>query len=117
MEIVMKAYLTLFALGALVSCEGEPPVAPQNPIGQSSEVAAPAESASADAMPAPAPGASPPVATTQVATSSDGGALSVTDAATAAPVPSATVSHGNIVGSVSTQPVSLRGQAVVYLED
>jgi plastocyanin len=118
MEIVMKVQLTLFALGALASCEGEPPVAPQNPIGQSTEVSAPAGSASADAMPEPAPGASTtPSAPTPVATSSDGGALTITDAAASVPVPSATMPHGNIVGSVSTQPASLRGQAVVYLED
>jgi plastocyanin len=37
--------------------------------------------------------------------------------AAALPVPPLSIPRGNIVGSVTTQPASLKGQAVVYLED
>ena len=125
----MKRLLTLLAFvsfGPIVSlgCEGEPPVmAPENPPGTASEVAA--ASAQPSGEPAPPTAASmtacPPPPCTPVA--SAGPAASATssaaDASSAAalPVPPASIPRGNIVGAVTTRPAALQSQTIVYLED
>jgi plastocyanin len=135
----MKPIVMLVALAAagpvasLAACEGEPPVmAPGNPSGAASEVAsAPAAasaSAGAEAPAAPAAptmgpmmGCPPPPCAATTAVSSAGTAPAASaapaEAAGSLPVPPPSVPRGNIVGTVTTKPAALQGQAVVYLED
>jgi plastocyanin len=124
MGIEMKLHLTLFALGSLLACEGEPPIAaPENPIGQGTVVTAPSASASVEApAPAPVTSACPPPPCTPVApvaSSASSAAPAAPEASASPALPEAPVSipRGNVVGTVTTQPPNLRGQSVVYLED
>jgi plastocyanin len=124
--VVFAGVAPFVTLATLAGCEGEPPVmAPQNPSG-----AGPVASASAPATVEEAP--PPPVATTAcppppcapVASASApvaGGAPAASaasaDSSAALPVPPPSIPRGNIVGTVTTKPAALQGQAVVYLED
>lgn len=130
----MKRTITLlfFAaagpLLALPACEGEAPVmAPENSMGAPKGVASEeAPSAQASSEPSAAPSACPPPPCTPVAASSVASANPAASASAAPaepsagaalPVPPQSIPRGNIVGAVTTQPPSLKGQAVVYLED
>jgi plastocyanin len=130
----MKQIVMLVALAAagpalsLAGCEGEPPVmAPGNAPMAPSEVAAASASApqSVEAAPPSAPTACPPPPCAPVgaaiASASASPATSVgaapSESAGALPVPPVSVPRGNVVGTVTTKPAALQGQAVVYLED
>jgi plastocyanin len=132
----MKPIVMLVALAAagpavsLAGCEGEPPVmAPGNPSTAPSEVAsAPATASAPAAAEAPAtsaPMACPPPPCMAVGSAAAAGSASAVPGASVAPaestaalpVPPVSVPRGNIVGTVTTKPPALQGQAVVYLED
>jgi plastocyanin len=108
-------------LAALAGCEGEPPVmAPENPSGTGSAMASVAPPTSAEPAPPeattscpPPPCAPAPVASVAAAPAASASASE----AAALPVPPPSIPRGNIVGAVTTKPVALQGQAVVYLED
>ena len=121
--------ILVFLAGAALSplaCEGEPPAtAPENPPGRAT--AAPLAQAQA-VQPAPPPSPTvvaavgPPPAN-ELATSPDGmvsAAPTSEEVVSPGPSPSdrpSPIPPGNIVGTVSTKPAAVSGQAVVYLED
>jgi len=129
---LLVAIASVPPLASLVACEGEPPVnSPENPLGVQSVV--PSASAAPSALEATA---TPPVTTKPPVTigclpapCSSLAAPSIAEAsasASAAPesgssdtpsVPPPAVVRGNIVGTLTTKPAALMGQAVVYLED
>jgi len=124
------ALLLLAAAGPLASlsaCEGEPPaVSPENPTAASAEVTSatptPTEQASAPAAAAtgcPPPPCSPATVAAVASVSAAPAASAAPEApsASSATAPPEPIPRGNIVGTVTTVPASLKGQAVVYLED
>jgi plastocyanin len=127
--MMMKRLLLLSVLTAapflapLVACEGEPPInAPENTLGAPSAVAAMTASANPQESPPPVmPGCAPPPCAPAPSASIAPVGASATSApespSVAAGAAGALVLRGNIVGSLTTKPVSAIGQAVVYLED
>jgi len=134
----MKRLFTLLALttagplASLSACEGEPPImAPENASGAASEAPAAAArptaevqtpepvAAPAPAVASPAMTACPPPPCAPVAPIASAGASAAPEPGAAAPlpVPPPTIPRGNLVGTVTTKPAGLAGQAVVYLED
>ncbi len=124
----MKRFLTLLALvsagpiEALVACEGEPPVmAPENPSGASSGPAMASAPVTNEPPPAPPPAmmasCPPPPCTPVASAAASTSSTPEASAAAALPVPPVSVARGNIVGTLTTKPPSLAGQAIVYLED
>jgi len=123
--LILAAIATVPPLASLVACEGEPPVnAPENPLGVQPVVASVSATASTPEAPAtasvttgclPPPCSPTPVPSTAAASASASAAPESGASATAVPPPA--VVRGNIVGSVTTKPAALIGQAVVYLED
>jgi plastocyanin len=125
-----KSILTLVALAGvaplacLAGCEGEPPVmAPENPSGTGSAVAVAAPPPASTEAPPPAPTVCPPppcapvaVASASAAPASSTGPAESSSAG-ALPVPPPSIPRGNIVGTITTKPAALQGQAVIYLED
>ena len=122
----MNRLLVLAALAALpplllAACEGEPPVnAPENPS------TAPSAAASASATPVAAAAESAPPATAAPAcppppcapaSASVASAAQPAESLDAGLIPPPSIARGNIVGSLTTKPASLAGQAVVFLED
>ena len=131
----MKRTLTLLFLTTLgpvasgltlAACEGEPPImAPENGGGAPLAASSAASDVAADATnaePAQAACPPPPCAATSAAPMASGsagpaGSAGPEGSAAALAVPPPSVPRGTIVGSVTTQPASLKGLAVVYLED
>jgi plastocyanin len=127
----MKRLLSLIALTAIgplasLACEGEPPVmAPENPPGSAggAEVAvASASSAPEVEAPPPAQTVCPPppctpVSSGAVATAAPPASGSASAEPAPLPVPPTSVPRGNILGVVTTKPVGLQAQAIIYLED
>jgi plastocyanin len=122
----LVALLGATPLAYLAGCEGEPPVmAPENPAGTGSAVAAVAPPPASTEAPAPPPAQTacpPPPCAPMMATSGSAGpapsgAPAESSSAAALPVPPPSIPRGNIVGLVTTKPAALQGQAVVYLED
>lgn len=127
----MKRLLTLFALTAigpvafLLACEGEPPVmAPENAAGSagvSDFVVASASSTPEVESAPPSQSVCPPPPCTPVssaiAAAPPASASASASAEAALPVPPKSIPRGNIVGVITTKPVGLQAQAIVYLED
>jgi plastocyanin len=130
---VSRNLWTLGALGmvaaagpllSLAACEGEPPVnAPENTLSASAAAsiasaasAAAAETASATPSVCPPPPCTP-VASSAAPVASAASGAPEGSAAAALPVPPPSIPRGNITGTVTTKPVGLTSQAVVYLED
>jgi plastocyanin len=127
----MKRLLSLFALTAigplasLLACEGEPPVmAPENPSGSAggSDVTVASAGPSPEVDTSTAQTACPPPpcapASSAVAAAPAASGSAAPEGSTAAlPVPPTSVPRGNILGVITTKPVGLQAQTIVYLED
>ena len=122
----LPALAALSPMASLLGCEGEPPInSPENTMGASS-AATVASAPAAQETPAPPPMtlacppppcAPAPLAATASASTSTAAAPEAPSASAAGVIPPPAITRGNIVGTVTTKPASLMGQAVVYLED
>ena len=126
---VLAAFAAVPPLASLVACEGEPPInAPENTQAAPSAVtvasAPTTEEAPAPHMMAhmmmsacPPPPCAPAAAVAATAAASGNAAPDTPATSASAIIPPPGIPRGNIVGTVTTKPPSLSGQAVVYLED
>ena len=123
----LAAFATAAPLASLLACEGEPPInGPENTLTVPSAAAVATASATTE-MPAPPmmmmsacpppPCAPAPAVATPVAAASGSAAPEAPAASAATVIPPPGITRGNVVGTVTTKPPSLMGQAVVYLED
>ena len=123
--LTLVVFAGVVPLASLLGCEGEPPMVPENRPGTVAVVgrrrrvgrscgggarrrSADRVPAAARARPSPSPSARRPPRERCVRRGGSAAAL---------PVPPPAVPRGNIIGTVTTMPAALQGQAVVYLED